>query len=143
MPLPAKQQRFVEEYLRDLNASAAARRAGYSEKNADKIGPRLVGNSRVAAAVAEAQAARSGRTQVDQDYVLRRLKLEAERLGEGASHAARVAALKLIGQHVGMFQERGTLDAFLASLPPDFAAAVRQLVAQRLSGGPAAGGGGA
>ena len=28
-----KQQRFVEEYLVDLNATQAAKRAGYSEKN--------------------------------------------------------------------------------------------------------------
>jgi phage terminase small subunit len=32
--LTPKQARFVREYLVDLNASAAARRAGYSEKRA-------------------------------------------------------------------------------------------------------------
>jgi phage terminase small subunit len=36
--LTAKQQLFVDEYLVDLNASAAARRAGYSEKTARAIG---------------------------------------------------------------------------------------------------------
>ncbi len=68
--LTAKQQRFVEEYLIDLNATAAAIRAGYSAKNADKIGPELLGKTRVAKAVSEALAARSRRTGISQDRVL-------------------------------------------------------------------------
>ena len=32
--LTDKQKRFVDEYLVDLNATAAAKRAGYSEKTA-------------------------------------------------------------------------------------------------------------
>lgn len=36
--LTAKQQRFVDEYLIDLNATQAAIRAGYSEKTAYSIG---------------------------------------------------------------------------------------------------------
>ena len=36
--LTAKEAKFVDEYLIDLNASAAARRAGYSEKTAYRIG---------------------------------------------------------------------------------------------------------
>ena len=40
-PLNPMQRRFVEEYLIDLNATQAAIRAGYSKKNAGKIGPRL------------------------------------------------------------------------------------------------------
>ena len=36
--LTPKQQRFVEEYLIDLNATQAAIRAGYSEKTAKSVG---------------------------------------------------------------------------------------------------------
>ena len=36
--LTAKQERFVEEYLVDLNATQAAKRAGYSERTATEIG---------------------------------------------------------------------------------------------------------
>ena len=36
--LTDKQKRFVEEYLVDLNATEAAKRAGYSEKTAYSIG---------------------------------------------------------------------------------------------------------
>ena len=73
MALTAKQQRFVEEYLVDLNATQAAIRAGYSAKNADKIGPELLGKTRVAEAIKQAMAKRSRRTGINQDRVLREL----------------------------------------------------------------------
>ncbi len=39
-----KQQRFVHEFLIDLNATQAAARAGYSEKTAPQQGGRLLKN---------------------------------------------------------------------------------------------------
>lgn len=51
--LTAKQQRFVEEYLVDMNATQAAIRAGYSAKTAEQGGAQLLGNIKVAAAVKE------------------------------------------------------------------------------------------
>jgi phage terminase small subunit len=71
-----KQQRFVEEYLIDLNATQAAIRAGYSAKGAAVEGVRLLTNAKVAKAVAAAQAARSDRTKIDADWVLRTLAEE-------------------------------------------------------------------
>lgn len=68
-----KQARFVEEYLIDLNATQAAIRAGYSAKTAEQQGYQLLQNTSVAAAIAEAQAARSERTEITQDMVLREL----------------------------------------------------------------------
>lgn len=98
--LTAKQARFVEEYLIDLNATQAAIRAGYSERTANEQASRLLANAKVSAAVARAQAERSDRTGVTLDYVLSRLAVEAEREGEGASHAARVSALKVLREHI-------------------------------------------
>jgi phage terminase small subunit len=46
-----RQFRFVAEYMRDCNATRAAQRAGYSFKNADKIGPRLTHQPKIAAAI--------------------------------------------------------------------------------------------
>ena len=68
--LTEKQQRFVEEYLSDLNATQDAIRAGYSAKTADVQGSRMLGNVKVQQAVAEAMAARSKRTGVNQDRVV-------------------------------------------------------------------------
>jgi len=77
MALNAKQERFVEEYLVDLNATQAAIRAGYSEKTAYSMGQRLLKHVEVEKMLAEAQAKRSERVQVDADWVLTRLAAEA------------------------------------------------------------------
>ena len=69
--LNAKQARFVDEYLIDLNATQAAIRAGYSEKTAYSMGQRLLKHVEIAKAITEAKAARSERTEITQDMVLR------------------------------------------------------------------------
>jgi phage terminase small subunit len=66
--LPPKQQRFIEEYLIDLNATQAAIRAGYSEKSAYAKGCEL--KVQLSSIIAEAQEARSERTEITQDRVL-------------------------------------------------------------------------
>ena len=50
-----KQQRFVTEYLIDLNATQAAIRAGYSRKTAQQQGSRLLTNVVVKRAIAAQQ----------------------------------------------------------------------------------------
>lgn len=71
--LTPKQQRFVEEYLIDLNATQAAIRAGYSEKSAQEIGAENLSKPMVAKAIQEALQERKERVQIDADYVLKRL----------------------------------------------------------------------
>ena len=61
-----KQKRFVEEYLVDLNAAAAARRAGYAQGSAW----RLMRHREVGAAIEEAQEQRAQRTRVSADRVV-------------------------------------------------------------------------
>lgn len=105
--LTKKQERFVEEYLIDLNATAAARRAGYSAKTADRIGPELLGKTCVSEAITEAMAARSERTEVTQDQVVRELAGLAFREGEDEfRHSDKLRALELLGKHLGMFKEK-------------------------------------
>lgn len=71
--LTPKQRRFVQEYLIDLNATAAARRSGYSEKTADRIGPELLGKPCVLAEIQAAIELRERRTAITQDRVLAEL----------------------------------------------------------------------
>lgn len=71
--LTPKQQRFVEEYLIDLNATQAAIRAGYSEKTAKSIGQENLTKLDIARAIQEAQNKRTEQTQIDSTYVLKRL----------------------------------------------------------------------
>lgn len=75
--LTPKQQRFVAEYLIDLNATQAAVRAGYSAKTASSIGEQNLRKLEIASAIAEAQEKRSERTAIDADWVLKRLAEEA------------------------------------------------------------------
>lgn len=65
-----KQQRFVEEYLVDLNATQAAIRAGYSPRTANEQGARLLANVSVAAAIAERRAALSASVEVTQERII-------------------------------------------------------------------------
>lgn len=76
--LTPKQQRFVDEYMKDLNATQAAIRAGYSARTAEWQGPQLLGKPHVAKAVQDAKAQRSERTKIDADWVLRRLADQAD-----------------------------------------------------------------
>ncbi len=71
--LTPKQQRFVEEYLIDLNGTQAAIRAGYSEKTANEIGAENLAKPSIAKAIQDALKERSERVQIDADYVLKRL----------------------------------------------------------------------
>lgn len=68
-----KQDRFVKEYLIDLNATQAAIRAGYSPKTANEQGARLLANVSVQEAIAKAMADRSKRTGISQDRVIQEL----------------------------------------------------------------------
>lgn len=71
--LTAKQARFVEEYLVDLNATQAAIRAGYSEKTAYSVGHENLSKPDIAEAIAQAKSERSQRTQITADRVLQEL----------------------------------------------------------------------
>lgn len=73
MALTDKQRAFVAEYLVDLNAAAAARRAGYSTRTADRIGHENLRKPEIASAIAEAQAERAERTEITADRVLKEL----------------------------------------------------------------------
>lgn len=68
--LTEKQQRFVDEYLIDLNATQAAIRAGYSVRTADKQGWQLLEKTRIAEAISEKMAERSKRTGINQDRIV-------------------------------------------------------------------------
>ena len=68
--LTDKQQRFVDEYLIDLNATQAAIRAGYSVKTANEQGSQNLAKLSIQQAIAERMAERSRRTGVNQDRVV-------------------------------------------------------------------------
>lgn len=74
MALNAKQRRFVVEYRKDLNATQAAIRAGYSEKTARQQASDLLAKPDIAAAIAEQTAAALERADLTADRVLEELR---------------------------------------------------------------------
>lgn len=85
-PLSDKEQAFVNEYLLNPNATQAAIKAGYAPSTADKQAFAWIGKNRedcpankrhVWDAVKAEQQARSERTKIDADWLLRRLAEEA------------------------------------------------------------------
>ena len=77
LKLRGKQARFVEEYLIDLNGTAAYQRAGYTAtpRVARSNAVRLLANASVQAAITAAQAARARRVHLTQDAILREVAL--------------------------------------------------------------------
>ena len=129
--LTPKQQRFVEEYLIDLNATQSAIRAGYSEKTAAVIGAENLIKPNIAKAIQEAQNKLSERTGITQEYVLSNIQKVVERCMQQEAVQARdgspllvegpegdlaclfefketgaLKGLELLGKHLGMFKEK-------------------------------------
>ncbi|MDH1171438.1 terminase small subunit [Pantoea agglomerans] len=71
--LTDKQELFAREYLKDLNATKAAIRAGYSVKSAQEQASRLLSNVMVQSRISELKADRNEEVGIDAAYVLRRL----------------------------------------------------------------------
>lgn len=71
--LTAKQELFCLEYLKDLNATQAAIRAGYSEKTANRIATENLSKPVLTARIAKLMEDRRKSVQIDANYVLKRL----------------------------------------------------------------------
>ncbi|WP_191057798.1 terminase small subunit [Geminicoccus harenae] len=78
-PLNAKQLRFVEEYLCDLNGTQAAIRAGYAAKWAESTARDLLQDPRVTARVTELQEQRSKQSEITAEWIVGRIREVAER----------------------------------------------------------------
>src|SRR5690625_1284215 len=114
--LNEKRQRFVELYLVYLDATRAAKEAGYSERTANRIGHQLLQDPRVQAALREAMDKRSQRTAIDQDRVL----MELGRMG----FANMLDYVQV--------QEDGTARINLRALNRDTAAAIQEVTVEQV-----------
>lgn len=109
--LTAKQQAFCQEYLVDLNATQAARRAGYSPKTADVQGYQLLQKTSVADRISELQAERQERTSVTADCVLKELVRSHEAARDAGRFSDNNEALELLGKHLGLFTDKHEVSA--------------------------------
>ena len=106
--LTAKQQRFCDEYLIDLNATQAAIRAGYSEKTAYSAGQRMLKNVEVQAYINVRKMDRIERTEITQDKVLQELALIAfSNAADYASVVEKEAMVEVDGNMQPMYDSEG------------------------------------
>ncbi len=71
--LNEKQETFCMEYIKDLNATKAAIRAGYTKNVARNTGPRLLKSPAIVEKIQELMEERAKRTKIDSDRVLKEL----------------------------------------------------------------------
>jgi phage terminase small subunit len=109
MTLTTKQQRFVEEYCVDCNATQAAIRAGYSPKTAYAIGSENLRKPEVKAALQAKQAEVTTKAKITREYLIDQandIMLKAK--ANGAWAAAR-GANELLAKLTGHLVEKRDL----------------------------------
>lgn len=125
--LTAKQQRFCDEYLIDLNATQAAIRAGYSKKTANRIGTENLSKLVIREYIENRMAEKEAALIADQDEVLKYLtsvlrgqskstEIVIEGLGDGSTKARKMEkepsekdklkAAELLGKRYGLYTEK-------------------------------------
>ncbi len=104
--LTTKQQRFCEEYLKDLNASRAVIRAGYKTTNPNRIGHELMQKEGVRFALDGLMADRAEKVKVDANFVIQKVLKSLERAENKENETAVLRAAELLAKHLGMFIER-------------------------------------
>lgn len=125
--MTAKQRRFCDEYLIDLNATQAAIRAGYSKKTARKIGQENLTKRDIRQYIDARMAEKESELIADQDEVLRYLTAvmrgesrssvvvveslgdfmsEARELEKAPDEKERLKAAELLGKRYGLYTDR-------------------------------------
>jgi len=137
--LTPKQERFVAEYLIDLNATQAAIRAGYSEKTAGQVGFENLKKPEIAEAIAAKAGKTAEKLDLSAERVLKGLFEEATRTGEGSSHGARVSAWGLLGKYHKLFVDRVEADVTGDLTVTDARTKLQSLIARQNVGKPKSG----
>lgn len=94
--LTAKQSRFVDEYLVDLNGTQAAIRSGYSAKTANTKAAQLLAKVNIQQAIQERMNRRSERTGITSDFVLNGIAKNIARCEQGEPVRDRSGELVMI-----------------------------------------------
>ena len=114
--LTARQMRFVDEYLKDLNATQAGILGGYKGTTAVAANAaRLLKNDKVQEAIEARKQTRLERVELEQDWVVNELRKVAQRClpvddddGKPIANIVNVGvkALELLGRHQGIFIDK-------------------------------------
>lgn len=123
MTLSYKQREFARLVAHGETKRGAAAKAGYSERTANSAAARLLQNAEVVSEIDRIRAELAQDTAITAEYVIARLRIEAEREGPGSQHSARVRALELLGRVTGVIRDRMEVDGEVVHLhgvlPPE------------------------
>ncbi len=115
-----KQARFVAEFLKDQDATKAARRAGYSAKTARVQGPRLLRNLEIRAAIDAKLSAISEKCELSAEKIIKRIEdIAFDQLADPKNV---LKACELLGKYMKLFTDRIQVDTpgkVLIELPPN------------------------
>lgn len=113
MALTDKQKKFADEYLIDMNATAAYLRAGYkcSEAAARSSASDLLTNPNISEYIESKQKKLEIKTEVTAEWVLKEFIENHKMAREVGELAVSNKALESIGRHLGMFNDRMKVDA--------------------------------
>ena len=105
--LNTRQQYFVEAYFaNDYNAAEAARIAGYSQANANKIGHELLSKPHIKAAIQKRADEKLKEISLTEEYVIRKLVRTIEKAEQDNNLAAVLRGIELAAKNLGMLRDR-------------------------------------
>ena len=105
-PLTGRQELFCQEYIKDLNSKAAAKRAGYSDKVADAKSYQFLRMERIKNRISELKQESMRRLQLDADDILRRLVRIADQTEQSGDYNAAIRSLELLGKHKALWTDK-------------------------------------
>lgn len=105
-PLTDKQERFVAEYLVDLNSTQAAIRSGYSPRSAKKQGFENLQKPEIRRAINASKRRVAAKLEISAERVLQRLSDLSKKAEKAGQFSAAVMAETRIGQHLKLFTEK-------------------------------------
>ena len=112
-----KHEFFCQEYIKDLNSTQAAIRAGYSEKTARQQGSRLLTNAAINSRIGELQEEIAERNEIDADNIMAKLETVYERSLQEGNYAAANRAAELQGKMISAFTERADVNLRSSMFP--------------------------
>src|SRR5574341_1527017 len=115
MALSDKHMKFVDEYMIDMNASAAYQRAGYTAKgnSAEVNAVRLLRNAKVSEEIAKRQAKMQEESGMSVKWVLEQYKYLIDNNRTSEPSVAK-GALDSVAKHYGMFKEKVEISGTLS-----------------------------
>jgi phage terminase small subunit len=103
--LSSKMELFVSEYLVDLNATEAVRRAGYKTTNPNRLGTELLNHPIIKERIDAALSKRLEINEVKADYLINKLLSIIEGT-EKSNPTACLRAIELAGKSIALWKER-------------------------------------